>query len=149
MRFHLHVTLVGGLDTQVLRCELCGFRQIRPRLTPDEVGRLYPEAYFDSSTGFGFKDYSRQQQRLEREAYFLAVRLGRIAPRGRLLEVGCALGFLIEALQRFSGWEVSGIDLSPFAVEFARHRYGLNYSARRSRAPPFPTTPSTSSSRGA
>jgi 2-polyprenyl-3-methyl-5-hydroxy-6-metoxy-1,4-benzoquinol methylase len=138
MRFHLDVTLVGGLDTQVLRCARCGFRQIRPRLTPDEVERLYPEAYFDSKSGFGFKDYARQQQRNEREAYFLAKRLRRIAPRGRLLEVGCALGFLIEAVRRFSGWEVGGIDLSTFAVEFARHRYGLAVECKTLDGAAFP-----------
>jgi 2-polyprenyl-3-methyl-5-hydroxy-6-metoxy-1,4-benzoquinol methylase len=138
MRFHLDVSLVGGLDTQVLRCEGCGFRQIRPRLTPDEVERLYPEAYFDSQSGFGFADYARQQQRNEREAYFLARRLGRIAPTGRLLEVGCALGFLIEAVQRFSAWEVSGIDLSQFAVEFARRRYRLQVECKTLDGAAFP-----------
>ncbi len=138
MQFHLDVSLVGGLDTQVLRCARCGFRQIRPRLTPDEVERLYPEAYFDSQSGFGFKDYARQEQRLEREAFFLAKRLRRIAPRGRLLEVGCALGFLIEAVRRFSGWEVSGIDLSTFAVEFARRRYGLSVECKTLEGAAFP-----------
>ena len=138
MQFHLDVSLVGGLDTQVLRCTRCGFRQIRPRLTPDEVERLYPEAYFDSQSGYGFKDYARQEQRLEREAFFLAKRLRRIAPRGRLLEVGCALGFLIEAVRRFSGWEVSGIDLSTFAVEFARRRYGLSVECQTLEGAAFP-----------
>ena len=126
LAFHLDVSLVGGLDARVERCERCGFRQIRPRITAAELERLYPGAYFDSRSSFGFDDYAVQQQRIEREAFFLVKRLERIAPRGRLLEVGCALGFLLEAVQRFSAWEVVGIDISPFAVEFARRRYGLN-----------------------
>ncbi|UCE03239.1 MAG: class I SAM-dependent methyltransferase, partial [Candidatus Latescibacterota bacterium] len=52
--------------------------------------------------------------------------LERIAPTGRLLEVGCALGFLLHGLQRFSAWQVVGIDVSSFAVYFARRRFDLD-----------------------
>ena len=138
MRYHLDVSLVGGLDARVFRCELCGFRQIRPRITQAELERLYPGAYFDSRSEFGFDDYAVQQQRIEREAYFLVKRLERIGPRGRLLEVGCALGFLLEAVRRFSAWEVVGIDISPFAVEFARRQYGLSVECKTLEAARFP-----------
>jgi SAM-dependent methyltransferase len=138
MRSHLDVGLIGGLNATVCRCENCGFRQIRPRLTPDELERLYPGAYFDSHSGVGFSDYARQQQRNEREAFFLVKRLERIAPTGRLLEVGCAVGFLLEAVKRFSSWQVLGIDVSPFAVQFARQQYGLAVECTTLEAAGFP-----------
>ncbi|MBI2194232.1 MAG: class I SAM-dependent methyltransferase [Planctomycetes bacterium] len=122
----LEVSLSGILDVNVLRCHRCGFRQVRPRLSRQELASLYPSEYFDSASEVGFRDYARQQQRCERDAYFLARRLRRLSPSGCLLDVGCALGFLIEALQRFSPWTAVGIDVSPFAVFFARKRYGLD-----------------------
>jgi len=138
MRLHLDVSLVGDLPVKIYRCERCGFRQIRPRITQEELERLYPEAYFDSRSGIGFDDYAVQQQRIEREAFFLVKRLERIGRTGRLLEVGCALGFLLEAVRRFSAWEVVGLDISPLAVEFARRQYGLPVERKTLEAARFP-----------
>ena len=134
----LEVNLVGAYDACVHRCTSCGFRQIRPRITTDELARLYSSDYFDSNAAVGFGDYARQKQRQEREAYFLARRLRRFATRGRVLEVGCALGFLLEALRRFSGWEVAGVDVSPFAAFFARTGYGLDVRGATLEAAAFP-----------
>jgi 2-polyprenyl-3-methyl-5-hydroxy-6-metoxy-1,4-benzoquinol methylase len=44
---------------------------------------------------------------------------------GKILDVGCGMGiFLSMAKER--GWEVSGVDISDYAVSFARERFGLN-----------------------
>lgn len=123
---HLAVSLMSVVDAWVCRCSVCGFRQVRPRLDDDEIQALYPDDYFDSASDIGFGDYARQQQRYEREAFFLAGTLARIAPEGRLLEVGCALGFLLDALRAHCRWEMVGLDISTFAAHFARTRYGLD-----------------------
>ena len=124
---HLEVSLLGVMAVWVHQCDSCGFRQIRPRLTRDELSLIYPDEYFDSAQGIGYCDYERQAQRYERVAFFLAKRIRRlIPPQGRLLEVGCALGFLLHALKRFTSLHVQGLDVSPFAAYFARKMYGLN-----------------------
>jgi SAM-dependent methyltransferase len=47
----------------------------------------------------------------------------RIAPRGRALDVGCGTGGrMIEALQS-SGYSVTGVDVSPGMLAFARRRH--------------------------
>jgi SAM-dependent methyltransferase len=122
----MRVSLCGILDAEIHRCDRCGFRQIRPRLDEHELTCLYPDDYFDPGSSVGFSAYAREQQRNEREGFYLARRLRRIAPRGRLLDVGCALGFLLEATRRYSGWEVQGLDVSAFAGFFARRVYGLD-----------------------
>ena len=134
----LAVSLMGVVDAWVCRCETCGFRQVRPRLDTDEIRRLYPDDYFDSGGRIGFGDYARQQQRYEREAFFLARRLARIAPAGRLLEVGCALGFLLDALRSRSAWESAGLDISTFATHFACTRYGLDVRSATLEEAGFP-----------
>jgi len=123
----LEVSLLGVLTVWVHQCESCGFRQIRPRLTREELALIYPDEYFDSAEDIGYCDYDRQAQRYERVAYFLAKRIRRlIPPQGRLLEIGCALGFLLHALKRYTSLYVQGLDVSPFAAYFARKMYGLD-----------------------
>ena len=125
MRPILEVRLVGAKRASVHRCDQCGFRQIRPRLTANEVKGLYPSDYFDSASPVGYHGYAREFQRRQREGYFLSRWLGRLQPQGRLLEVGCALGFLLAAL-RGSGWHVEGVDASAFAAYYARTRYQVD-----------------------
>ena len=121
----LEVTLGGVFDRWIHRCRSCEFRQVRPRLTPVELERLYPADYFDSTGSVGYGDYAREAQRRARDAYFVARRLRRRVSSARVLEVGCALGFLLAAL-RDEGLDVQGVDASPFAAYFARTRFGLS-----------------------
>jgi 2-polyprenyl-3-methyl-5-hydroxy-6-metoxy-1,4-benzoquinol methylase len=138
MRPLLRVSLSGVRSAEVHRCAACGFRQVRPRLTRDDLARLYPSDYFDPGSPLGFRGYALQQQRAEREAYFLARSIRGTGPAGRLLEVGCALGFMLEALGRFTGWAIQGLDVSPFAAWFARRRYGLSVTCSTLEEAGFP-----------
>jgi SAM-dependent methyltransferase len=119
------ISLCGVLDAEIRRCPRCGFRQIRPRLTPGELRALYPDAYFDPQAAIGYSAYTREQQRAEREAWFLARTARSLGPRPRVLEVGCALGFTLEALRRFAPCDVTGIDVAAFAARFAERVFGL------------------------
>lgn len=131
------VSLSGAFDAEIQNCGSCGFRQIRPRIMEQELPLLYPDAYFDSDSAVGFGDYARQQQRCEREAYFIARELRGVLDGGRVLEVGCALGFFLDALRRFSKARVEGIDVSAFAAEFARRKFGLEVRATTLEAARF------------
>jgi SAM-dependent methyltransferase len=74
----------------------------------------------------GYSDFSRQSQRYQRVAYFLAKRIRRLAPPGgKLLEIGCALGFLLNALKKYTPLDIRGLDVSPFASYFADRMYGI------------------------
>jgi len=134
----LPVSLLGLFDAQVWRCRGCGFRQIRPRLSTLELRALYPGDYFDLDSPVGFSDYAREQPRSERDAFFLARELRRLKPCGELLDVGCALGFLIDPLRRRCDWAVRGIDVSPFAAYFAARQFGLDVRAVTLEEAAFP-----------
>jgi 2-polyprenyl-3-methyl-5-hydroxy-6-metoxy-1,4-benzoquinol methylase len=45
--------------------------------------------------------------------------------KGRLLDVGCGLGFFVRKASSVPGWDVHGCDTSKAAVEFAQHELGL------------------------
>jgi SAM-dependent methyltransferase len=97
---------------------------VRPRVTRDALPTLYPPDYFDQDAQFGYGDYAREAQRRVREAFFLVKRVRRHGPDPRVLEVGCALGFLLSAL-REKGCRVNGVDASPFAAYYAQTRLHL------------------------
>ena len=137
MRPFLDVSLIGTRPARVHRCVACGFRQVRPRLTVAEIKTLYPSDYFDSASPVGYTDYAREFQRRLREGYFLARWLGRLQPQGRLLDVGCALGFLLAGLKR-SGWRVEGVDASAFAAYYARTRFDVAVTCATLEETAFP-----------
>ncbi len=51
---------------------------------------------------------------------------------GRLLDMGCGLGFFVKAMAAHPTWEAHGCEISPAAVRYAREKLGLrNVSAGR------------------
>ncbi len=64
-------------------------------------------------------------------------RIERLTPPGRLLDLGCWVGFLLaEARER--GWEGLGIEPSEFASSFARDRLGLDVRTEEIEAAQLP-----------
>ena len=71
-------------------------------------------------SGEDYVDYEAESQAVHRDVLELA---RRHAVAGPVLEIGCATGGTLEAL-RGAGYEVTGVDLSAWAVERARERIG-------------------------
>jgi 2-polyprenyl-3-methyl-5-hydroxy-6-metoxy-1,4-benzoquinol methylase len=44
---------------------------------------------------------------------------------GRLLDMGCGLGFFVDMVGRVANWESYGCEISPVAVRYARRKLGL------------------------
>ena len=121
----VEVGLAGVGPVWIHRCPACGFRQVRPRLGVGALAAIYAADYFDPASPHGFAGYARQRQRYEREAYFLARELRAMREKGRLLEVGSALGFLLDALTHLTSWRVEGVEVSAFGAWYARSRFGV------------------------
>ena len=121
----LEAGLPGVGAVWIHRCGGCGVRQVRPRLSPAALDVLYGADYFDSTATHGFAGYARQRQRYDRDAFFLGRELRRLAPSGRFLEVGSALGFLLASLVPVTRWRVEGVEVSAFGAWYARDRFGV------------------------
>jgi 2-polyprenyl-3-methyl-5-hydroxy-6-metoxy-1,4-benzoquinol methylase len=103
---HSQRRLVGGL----VRCLDCGMVSLPLQLAP-------PVTYADAADPYYL------EQAAERIAN--AHRLLDLVPSGgRLLEVGCACGFLLVAA-RERGFAVEGVEVSAWAADHARDAYGL------------------------
>jgi 2-polyprenyl-3-methyl-5-hydroxy-6-metoxy-1,4-benzoquinol methylase len=99
------------------QCDRCGLRFAHPQPSDDELARIYDADYYKT---FGFDPARAGRYRSMKQASFdalLAV-VERHFRRGRLLDVGSALGDLILAAQR-RGWKASGVEPNRFAAEMA------------------------------
>ncbi|HEY3216059.1 MAG TPA: class I SAM-dependent methyltransferase [Candidatus Eisenbacteria bacterium] len=103
-------------------CRACGLRFLRVQPTGEWLGGLYSCSYFEqdfrcgrSPAGYFTENAFREENRGLLEAFEA------LTPPGRLLEVGCAGGWLLEQA-RERGWQAQGVEISAEAVAHARAR---------------------------
>jgi SAM-dependent methyltransferase len=116
---------VTGDSFEIRRCLDCGLSLTWPPPPPDEMGRYYPDAYYGSA---GEKRFVGPVEGLQRALYGSRVSLvekalGRGA--GRVLDVGCGRGFLLDAFRR-RGWTVEGTEMSAASSAHARDVLGID-----------------------
>jgi SAM-dependent methyltransferase len=106
----------------VVRCGACGHVYLDPRPVDEDLPRLYDEEYYagsDRAGAYTYVDDRRFAGAARLRARGRLLRLERLVPSGRLLEVGCSFGaFLAEARAR--GFAAEGVDLSPVACAACR-----------------------------
>lgn len=92
----------------IYQCASCGLAFTHPQ--PQSLDEQYDSAYFDL--------YRRRREfRLKRgEARLRRIEL--LHEPGRLLDVGCSLGYFVEVANK-RGWKASGVEISPYAAEEA------------------------------
>jgi SAM-dependent methyltransferase len=122
-------TLFQVDGTLIVRCGECGL--VRQDTRPLAAAAIYDSDYYATDNPKGgyanyFLDSDVNRRTFRDRICAIEQRYGR---RGRLLDVGCALGdFLLEA--KAAGWDVHGVEISSFAAERARER-GLDVRAGR------------------
>ena len=104
----------------IARCRSCTLVQVDVDPERRELEQIYDEDYFRSEV---FHDYIGEREVRVAAAAEATQTLARMVPDGRLLDVGCAAGFFLEAASRV--YDVTGIELSAFASEYARRELGL------------------------
>ena len=89
-------------------CSECGFRFVHPAPGREELAAWYQTHFTGNYHGYiragGLKREHFRARMDEIEAH--------VSPPGRLLDVGCAAGFLLEVAQE-RGWDVRGVELNP------------------------------------
>ncbi|KKP37578.1 MAG: Methyltransferase type 11 [Candidatus Roizmanbacteria bacterium GW2011_GWA2_32_13] len=113
--------IIVNLDWPIKKCLKCRLVQVNPLPKKVEVDRLYQGDYWKNFSFYGeqlttHKNYFRKKVE-ELKKYKLT---------GKLLDVGCALGVLLE-ITRKQRFDVEGIDISDFAVKQC-HKLGLKVS---------------------
>jgi SAM-dependent methyltransferase len=107
-------------------CPECGLVHLDPVPLPDESAALYGESYFTGGGVGEYIDYAADEDlhRINARSHLTRFERVRSGPPGRLLDFGCAHGFVADELRR-AGWDVEGVEISDVAAQYARDRFGL------------------------
>jgi 2-polyprenyl-3-methyl-5-hydroxy-6-metoxy-1,4-benzoquinol methylase len=105
----------------LVTCPSCRVEWQWPRVTSGGLEELYERSYYDA---WGLHADEPLVRRMKRKTFeqLLAQLEAHVAP-GRLLDVGCATGFLLQTAQA-RGWDPFGVELSAYASGVARRRFG-------------------------
>jgi 2-polyprenyl-3-methyl-5-hydroxy-6-metoxy-1,4-benzoquinol methylase len=120
---------LAPFSPEYLECRACGTLVSRAELTMDEVAVTNDDSDFYGKTYWlghqtdqlGLPDISQRARAdlPERCMHWLRTMLRFKPPPARVLEVGCSHGGFV-ALMRTLGYDATGLELSPWVVEFAR-----------------------------
>ena len=111
---------------QIVKCQTCGFVQVNPQPSMEEVAKYYSEDYFTKRTDRGYDNYYSDKIRSEIERVF---RLNLedlgffewekiLSKTKRTIDIGCAAGYFVNYMKS-QGWKAEGIEIAEGPVRFA------------------------------
>ena len=108
----------GTALSDIVRCPVCGHMQLALPPSEESLSEAYGEAASEDYVG------EEEGQRATARAVLKRIERHR-RPPGRLLDLGCWVGFLLSEAEA-RGWRGHGVEPSAFASEWARERLGLD-----------------------
>lgn len=115
-------------ELNLVRCLGCGLLYANPRLCLDEEEskKAYGADYFGSAYMRFYGGHEEEKESQTNEGFPERLELiEKFIKRGRLLEMGCASGAFL-GFARSRGWEVFGVEISPYASDIARKKFDLH-----------------------
>lgn len=105
---------------QIFRCPTCDLRQTEFREDYDKfTQRFYGKGYFNGQTEYGaYANYKHDKVYIKKNLAKFIKRIKSHKASGRLLDVGCAMGYLVE-LALDEGFDAYGFDPSKYALSAA------------------------------
>lgn len=146
----------------IVRCRKCSLHFTCPRPTPEAIEKVYPGDYPPHHSGTHKKRYTQfklQRWALSQQWNYPPHKQSAIGKllslpimlwlkaksrnfdlfpwhgNGKLLDYGCGAGGFLDRMKQF-GWNVTGMDISPAAVEQCRQQ-GLNVTVGNNPAQQF------------
>lgn len=99
-------------------CRLCFVNPLGPYRGENETEDYFLNDYLPLHLA------NRENSLAERRSYLSAIRRRfDVAARPRLLDVGCALGFMLQEAKA-AGWDATGVETSEFAAKYATEHAG-------------------------
>ena len=120
-----------GESFDLFRCTDCGFLFTQDVPVEAEIGRYYESpdyiSHTDTQKGLMNRVYHHvRKYMLSSKARLVRVKSG--LQQGRLLDIGTGTGYFAHTMQT-KGWQVSAIEKSPQARQFAKQHFSLDVKA--------------------
>ena len=127
---------------QTIRCIRCGLVSTNLALERTDLEAMYAAPYYQQRRDYYFQNCVTNRAVTSENTNIRDFREGlslieRYKSEGKLLDVGCAIGVFL-CLARERGWEVCGVDVSRYAVSYARDVFGLDVFAGELQEALFP-----------
>lgn len=103
--------------TRVVKCKKCGLIYTNPR--------PHVKSLISNYVNMVDNEYVEEERGRRISAAETLKSLKKLRKKGRLLDIGCAAGFLLDEARK-DGWEVHGVELSKWAVDFAKEKFGIS-----------------------
>lgn len=122
-RDRLFVSRLYADEVPVVRCRACGLLYQSPRPADSELAGMYDEKYYtgkDAKPGdYTYADERSEGEDARRRASLRMDRIESLVRPGRIVDVGCSFGSLLEEARR-RGWDPLGVDVSEYAARHCR-----------------------------
>jgi 2-polyprenyl-3-methyl-5-hydroxy-6-metoxy-1,4-benzoquinol methylase len=134
-RYHL-----PSLD--VLQCRQCGLIFIGGQAVASSLADRYTDTYYEERSAYYYQNCVVDPEGGVEHGTIKDFRHGleiinSLKQPGRILDVGCAMG-IFPAMAGREGWQVYGVDVSDFAIEFAKKHFEGEYHSGYLRDVRFP-----------
>lgn len=108
---------------EIFSCKNCQVLFMEPQLNDAEITELYSELYY-KSWGISGDSENEVSKQMKIDTFLLRLQqIKKYVPAGKVLDVGCATGFFLEAA-RGLGYAPYGIELSEYSSNIARRKFG-------------------------
>lgn len=101
---------------RIVKCSQCGLIYANPRPSVITLRANYARMVDPL--------YLEEEQGRRLSAQYILGELQQLKKSQRLLDIGCSTGFLLDEAGK-RGWEVYGVELSQWAVDYARNKLGI------------------------
>jgi len=110
----------------VAKCNDCGLLWV-VNISKNDIGSFYNENYFNNESKMGYRNYFEDETIHRGNARRILDIVNRIKDLANLkiLDMGCAFGFLLDEARRLKTCDAYGIELSRYAREYAEKKLGL------------------------
>jgi len=112
-------------DYPLWRCTDCRMEFLYPQPDEDELATIYGRRYYDA-WGLSVDETIVRKMKIFHFLKLLVKVQSDIPPEGRILDVGCATGYFLEAAREM-GFEPFGIELSNYGAEICRGKFGIGH----------------------
>lgn len=111
---------------RLVKCKHCTLVYLNPRLTQQQINKECSAKYhIERLLGREPKLEKEIEEEIDGNFAIVGEIIKKFGNKGNLLDIGCSAGFFIAGLKRY-GWDVTGTDISEWAVKFAKQRLSLN-----------------------